>query len=372
MGLFGSKKQAKLDREIAQKCEEVRKRKGKNVKVLLLGTGESGKSTILKQLQLFFGYEGLTDTNSQGTVRWRYVCQFLAFCSTIEEKAGFIGIRTKVELFFKDCEDYYSLATKAKESRAEGPPLSCPYNQFTIVKELWHNETAQDVWKNNDIDGFHNNLNHFVRNISRIYDPDKGVNNDDVLQLKIRTSGVASYTFPLETLRIVVFDTGGQRAERRKWTGIFKGMDYVFHVAAVSEFDQKLFEATSDRWTDTHRVFNDILHEPELVAVPIILFMNRVDELENKINRLKETKTNLNQYFPELRLGFDYKFAVELILEYLRDELVKSAPPGKTLAVYYVSAIKKDIHSIFEELLGKLLTTFPSKIPLQEAEIVGK
>ena len=35
---------------------------------------------------------------------------------------------------------------------------------------------------------------------------------------------------------------GGQRNERKKWIHCFEGVDAVIFVAAISEYDQKLFE----------------------------------------------------------------------------------------------------------------------------------
>ena len=48
MGLSASSEGARPDRIISQKLREEREREYKNVKILLLGTGESGKSTITK------------------------------------------------------------------------------------------------------------------------------------------------------------------------------------------------------------------------------------------------------------------------------------------------------------------------------------
>jgi hypothetical protein len=39
-----------------------------------------------------------------------------------------------------------------------------------------------------------------------------------------------------------MYDVGGQRNERKKWIHCFEGVDAVIFVAAISEYDQKLFE----------------------------------------------------------------------------------------------------------------------------------
>ena len=45
-----------------------------------------------------------------------------------------------------------------------------------------------------------------------------------------------------------MYDVGGQRNERKKWIHCFEGVDAVIFVAAISEYDQKLFEdSTTNR-----------------------------------------------------------------------------------------------------------------------------
>lgn len=34
---------------------------------------------------------------------------------------------------------------------------------------------------------------------------------------------------------------GGQRSERRKWINVFDSVSAIFFIAAVSEYDQKMF-----------------------------------------------------------------------------------------------------------------------------------
>lgn len=40
-----------------------------------------------------------------------------------------------------------------------------------------------------------------------------------------------------------MIDVGGQRSERRKWIHCFENIDPIIFLAALSEYDQTLFEA---------------------------------------------------------------------------------------------------------------------------------
>jgi len=60
---------AKKNSEIEKQIKDDRKKQGKEVKILLLGAGESGKSTVLKQMKLI-NTGGFTDDERR---QWRVV-----------------------------------------------------------------------------------------------------------------------------------------------------------------------------------------------------------------------------------------------------------------------------------------------------------
>lgn len=53
-----------------------------------------------------------------------------------------------------------------------------------------------------------------------------------------------------------MIDVGGQRSERRKWIHCFENIDPIIFLAAISEFDQVLFESANEV---TYYSFNPIV-----------------------------------------------------------------------------------------------------------------
>lgn len=78
---------------------------------------------------------------------------------------------------------------------------------------------------------------------------------------------------------------GGQRNERKKWIHCFDDVTAVIFVAALSEYDQALFEdATANRMTEAVDLFGDICNNKVFQSSSMILFLNKKDLYEEKIN----------------------------------------------------------------------------------------
>uniref|UniRef100_A0A0E0PKW9 Guanine nucleotide-binding protein alpha subunit n=1 Tax=Oryza rufipogon TaxID=4529 RepID=A0A0E0PKW9_ORYRU len=91
---------------------------------------------------------------------------------------------------------------------------------------------------------------------------------EDVLYARVRTNGVVQIQFsPVgenkrggEVYRL--YDVGGQRNERRKWIHLFEGVNAVIFCAAISEYDQMLFEdETKNRMMETKELFDWVLKQ---------------------------------------------------------------------------------------------------------------
>ena len=67
----------------------------------------------------------------------------------------------------------------------------------------------------------------------------------DLLRVRYRTTGINEILFKNNVLTFRMFDVGGQRTERKKWIHCFDNVTSVLFVAAVSEYDQGLYEDAS-------------------------------------------------------------------------------------------------------------------------------
>jgi len=87
-----------------------------------------------------------------------------------------------------------------------------------------------------------------------------------------------------------MFDVGGQRNERRKWIHCFDDVTAVIFVAALSEYDQVLFEdETQNRMVEALNLFDQICNSRWFSDTAMILFLNKHDLFREKIKSIPLT-----------------------------------------------------------------------------------
>merc|ERR1719421_1881028 len=81
----------------------------------------------------------------------------------------------------------------------------------------------------------------------------------DALYARVRTSGIVTEKYLIDGTTFEMYDVGGQRNERRKWIHCFEDVTAVIFVAAISEYDQKLFEdGATNRMVEALELFEEV------------------------------------------------------------------------------------------------------------------
>jgi guanine nucleotide-binding protein G(q) subunit alpha len=117
----------------------------------------------------------------------------------------------------------------------------------------------------------------------------------DVLRVRVPTTGIIEYPFMLENITFRMVDVGGQRFERRKWIHCFENVTSIMFLAAISEYDQALVESDNkNRMEESKALFRTIITYLWFQNSSVILFLNKKDLLEENIMR-----SHLVDHFPE-------------------------------------------------------------------------
>ena len=124
----------------------------------------------------------------------------------------------------------------------------------------------------------------FIARVQEIAEEDFEPSIADVLNARARTTGIVQDHFVIKGVEFVIIDVGGQRNERKKWMHCFEGVNAVIFVAALSEYDQVLFEdETTNRMVEAITLFSESINSRWLRYVDVILFLNKMDLFAEKI-----------------------------------------------------------------------------------------
>ncbi|XP_006808171.2 guanine nucleotide-binding protein G(olf) subunit alpha-like isoform X1 [Neolamprologus brichardi] len=298
MGCLGGKTdEERLDekakREANKKIEKQLQRERQTYKathrLLLLGAGESGKSTIVKQMRIL------------------HVDGFNA-----EEK------QQKVQDIRKNVKDAIVTIVSAMTILAPPIPLGNPGNQFRAdyiksigplsdfeyTEEFF--EHTQKLWEDDGVKACFERANeyqlidcaqYFLNRLDSVRRPDYSPTDQDLLRCRVLTSGIFETRFQVDKVNFHMFDVGGQRDERRKWIQCFNDVTAIIFVAASSSYNMVIREDNStNRLRESLDLYRSIWTNRFLKTISVILFLNKQDVLAEKI---LAGKSKLEDYFPE-------------------------------------------------------------------------
>ena len=222
----------KANKETDRKLQEEARLEAEKVKLLLLGAGESGKSTIFKQMKIIYG-DTFTDVERMQSIPTIYSNVIMAMKVLCEQTVN-LGLEGQIVA---------KAAFELVRNLGDNDPISVPTGD--AIKALWEDPGIQMVWGRRSEYQIIDSVEYYFKKIDAIKMPDYLPDKDDILYSRVRTSGIVTERYGIEGTVFEMYDVGGQRNERKKWIHCFENVTAVIFVAAISEYDQKLFEDAS-------------------------------------------------------------------------------------------------------------------------------
>ncbi|CAF0766280.1 unnamed protein product [Didymodactylos carnosus] len=281
-----AREQKQINREIEKQLRIDKKNQRRELKLLLLGTGESGKSTFIKQMRIIHG-SGYSEDDKRSFVKLVYQNIFMAMHSMIRAmetlKIQYRDKRNEEHALLVRSVDYETVTTFESQ-------------YVEAIKSLWNDPGIKECYDRRREYQLTDSAKYYLDSIDRIASPSYLPTEQDVLRVRVPTTGIIEYPFDLENIifRLMV-DVGGQRSERRKWIHCFENVTSIMFLAALSEYDQVLVESDNEnRMEESKALFRTIITYPWFTNSSVILFLNKKDLLEEKIMH-----SHLVDYFPE-------------------------------------------------------------------------
>ncbi|KAK9302066.1 hypothetical protein QLX08_005802 [Tetragonisca angustula] len=280
-----AREQKRINQEIERQLRKDKRDARRELKLLLLGTGESGKSTFIKQMRIIHG-SGYSDDDKRGFIKLVYQNIFMAMQSMIRAmdllKIQYASSSNIEKAELVRSVDFETVTT-----------FESPYVE--AIKDLWADSGIQECYDRRREYQLTDSAKYYLLEIDRVAAPDYLPTEQDILRVRVPTTGIIEYPFDLEEIRFRMVDVGGQRSERRKWIHCFENVTSIIFLVALSEYDQILFESENEnRMEESKALFKTIITYPWFQQSSVILFLNKKDLLEEKI-----MYSHLVDYFPE-------------------------------------------------------------------------
>uniref|UniRef100_A0A672KJ33 Guanine nucleotide binding protein (G protein) alpha 12a n=1 Tax=Sinocyclocheilus grahami TaxID=75366 RepID=A0A672KJ33_SINGR len=236
-----------IDAMLAREKRSVRRL----VKILLLGAGESGKSTFLKQMRIIHGKE--FDQKA-----------LLDFRDTIFENV--------IKVTVSSLREVWLFLT---------PELSVLFvSSFVNLKTFFVVFLLQSE-----------SVKYFLDNLDRIGLLNYVPSRQDILLARKATKGIVEHDFVIKKIPFKMVDVGGQRSQRQKWFQCFDGITSILFMVSSSEYDQVLMEdRRTNRLVESMNIFETIVNNKLFSNVSIILFLNKMDLLVEKVRKISICK----------------------------------------------------------------------------------
>jgi len=338
-----------VDEAITKQIKHDKKRN--QIKLLLLGAGESGKSTIAKQLKAIYknGYE-----DPEECIRFKGI----VYRNIIDNMRAILEAMEKMSISFKNPQnqelavqifriDEDEIQKMEKQGLSDG--------MVHCVKSLWEDAGVQAAYARSSEYQINDTAAYFFDKLETFAPASYVPDLDDIVHVRSKTTGINEIDFTIGTYNFGVTDVGGQRSERRKWIHCFQDVTAIIFCAALSEYDQKLLEDSNvNRMSESLKLFKDISSLSWFQDTPIILFLNKLDLFEEKIQKIP-----LTVYFTD----YAGPQTAEDGAKYIQQQFLAQVVNKKSVYVYKSVATSTDnIQFLFKAAKDIMINAFLTQL----------
>ncbi|EDV21413.1 uncharacterized protein TRIADDRAFT_50796 [Trichoplax adhaerens] len=314
----------------------------KEVKLLLLGAGESGKSTIVKQMRIIHekGY------SEQDCVQYRPVVynNTVQSLATIIRACGPLGIPFENPSLKDLSKEYFSMIER------QGDSVELSKKLLTLMKTIWADNGIQESFKRSREYQLNDSAGYYLNDIDRLGTSNYIPTQQDVLRTRVKTTGIVETQFSFRDFRFKMVDVGGQRSERKKWIHCFEGVTAIIFCVSLSAYDLKLAEDEEmNRMVESMRLFDSICNNQFFEETSIILFLNKKDLFQQKI-----AVSPLTLCFPEYSGANNYQEASSYIQTVFED--LNRKKESKEIYTHFTCATDTDnIQFVFDAVTDVII-----------------
>ncbi|KAJ7279402.1 G-protein alpha subunit [Mycena rebaudengoi] len=296
-------------------------KKKQDVKILLLGQSESGKSTVLKNFRLRFtpqyfdseraAWRVVVLLNLISSVRTivhviqselnspqfaplvsephRQLCMDLAPLLREEDSVNkMISPLHAVsgDVFVQPGGEWKTILASSEASHSMAAVVLAARDD---IDTLWSDSAVRELLEKKNI-SLRDGGGYFMDDLARVTVPDYVPTDSDILRARIKTMGVEEHFFAKESspgTRGVndfwIYDVPGAKGSRSAWIPFFDMVQAIVFLTPLSFYEVLDEDTKVNRLEDSVVLWKDICSNALLKSCQIILFFNKMDILKAKL-----------------------------------------------------------------------------------------
>ncbi|KAJ6669600.1 hypothetical protein lerEdw1_000149 [Lerista edwardsae] len=180
----------RLSLEIERQLRRDKRDSRKELKLLLLGTGESGKSTFIKQMRIIHG-AGYTEEDRKGFTILVYQNIFTAMHSLIKAMDSL-----QIQYTSEENKENGQIIAKVEVDKV----TTLEREHVEAIKRLWEDPGIQECYDRRREYQLTDSAKYYLSDLDRIAMPSFVPTEQDVLRVRVPTTGIIEYPFDLENI----------------------------------------------------------------------------------------------------------------------------------------------------------------------------
>ena len=200
----------RINKQINDQLRQDKKKRRNQIKLLLLGCGEAGKSTFIKQMKIIHSGEEDGGWSAEDKQQFR--------------KEIMVNVIQCLQILLSEQRSWLepSLRNTAARLLEFKPDDVKDHLKIWDIRDnilaIWEDPAIQETYNRRNEFNLPDCCRYFLSNIHRVSDPNFVPESKDILQVRVKTTGVIEYNFVNEEdgKEFIMIDVGGQRTERKK------------------------------------------------------------------------------------------------------------------------------------------------------------
>lgn len=214
--------------EVDKLLEDAQEQERFVYKILLLGAGESGKSTVVKQIKMLYKVGGGPSQRELQEYVHALRRNVIEAMQILLEASKTLNVQLSDSSLSHDFEKIVSLDTNATLT----PELA------VSVDKLWKDNGIKQVFSRRDEYWNMDATPYYLNECHRIASLDFEPTEDDMVMTRVRTTGIVVTEVSEPPFSYQVVDVGGQRSERRKWIHCFDDVKAIIFLEGLAGYNQ--------------------------------------------------------------------------------------------------------------------------------------